>query len=416
MSNSGDPVFYCLYLFTFVGLLYASQRSNDAFVRPTGVLFLVYQVPLLVHSYDMTYFGSDLNVSYGSMHYVAATLINLLTICVVVVRMPVPSADKFVATTNFYRFLIGAAFIAAGVDLTVNLQFLLLDKTERFSSSGKILNLLVIDYDWILILCAAGIVLWMKKLRIFGGILICVMSLLGLALGMRYYVAIPLLMLYGSLTARLVVGKRIALALFLIFFAPLLAGLLDALKGYIIFYEWVSDQGFLSYWIDNSKFSIVSGEVGAIGANYWIGVKHNIGNPDFFSYLAALLPGSSRFYNMNGQWQFYSGVADYLSVINLEEGQGTAFGLMLESYYTFGLPVFIFGLVKWLNRLPWSREACPLVLSISMYVVINIARNGLVVALEVLKVYILLFLVWYALRMIIGCLRIGAVDAFFDRA
>jgi hypothetical protein len=400
-------LFYSLYLLTFFGVLYFTQRSNDAFVRPSGVFFLVYQVPLVAQSYNMVYFGSALAVSFGAMHYVGAALINLLTILVVAVRIPVPSEKGFGAQQGFYRFLVGAGFIAAAVDLTVNLQYLMLDKTERFAGADKMLNLLLIDFDWILIFCAVGIVLWAKKRRILGGMIIGVMSLLGLALGMRYYVAIPLLIFYASVTARLTVAKRVLLALSFVVLAPLFGALLDAVKGYIIFYEWVSDKGFLSYWLDNSEFSLVPGEVGAIGANYWIGVVHDLGRPDFLSYLTALVPGSNRFYDMSGQWQFYSGVANYLSAVNLEDGQGTAFGLMLESYYTFGLPVFVYGFTKWINQLPWAAETRPLVLSVCIYVAINIARNGLVIALAILKVYFILFLVWYTCHIAWGFLRHG---------
>lgn len=400
-------MFYFIFVLTFVAVLYFTQRSDDAFVRPSGVFFLVYQVPLVAHSYSMVYFGSALAVSYGAMHYVAAALINILTVFVVMLRMPVPSEQRFGVNKSFYRFLVGAAFLAAAVDLTINLQYLLLSKTERFAGASKLLNLGLIEYDWILIFCAVGIVLWSKQRRILGGMIIVTMSLLGLALGMRYYAAIPLLILYSSLTARLPVAKRVLLALSLLVFAPMLGALLDAIKGYIIFYEWVSDQGFLSYWLDNSEFSLVPGEVGAIGANYWIGVLHDLGQPDYLSYVTALIPGSNRFYDMNAQWQFYGGVADYLSAIDLDDGQGTAFGLMLESYYTYGLPVFVYGLVKWLNQLPWSHETRPLILSVCMYVAINIARNGLVVALTIMKVYFVLFAIWYAGRMLSAFLGFG---------
>lgn len=400
-------MFYCIYLLTFIGVLYFTQRSNDEFVRPSGVFFLVYQVPLVAHTYKMVYFGSALTVSYGAMHYVGAALTNMLLMLIVAIRIPVPDAQRFGTTKNFYWFLVGAAFIAAAVDLTMNLQFLLLEKTERFAGAEKMLNLILIDYDWILIFSAVGIVLWAKKYRLIGGIVIAIMSLLGLALGMRYYAAIPLLILYANMTARLSTGKRVLLAGSFVLLAPLAGALLDAIKGYIIFYEWVSDKGFLSYWLDNSEFSLLPGEVGAIGANYWIGGLHDLGKPDFMSYVAALIPGSTRFYNLDDQIRFYSSVANYLSSVDLAGGQGTAFGLMLESYYTYGLPVLAYGLTKWINRLPWSRDTQPLVLSVCIYVAINIARNGLLTALTVLKVYIFLYLIWYVCRLVIRFLRAG---------
>lgn len=390
---------YFLYFLSFCGVIYFSQRSADAFVRPACLFILLYQVPLVAYTYKMYYFGTNLVVAYGAMHYLVAFLLNGLLILSIVVKVPTPTAKSFGDTRGFFTFLLIAAVIAALVDVALNADYLLLEKADRFSgSTSKVMNLIIIEYDWILVLSAAGIGLCMTGRKVIGVALTMFMALIGLALGMRYYFVIPTLVLFGQMTQSMRVSRRVLVAALFLMIAPVLGSFLDSLKGYIIFYEWVSENGFFAYWMDSSEFSIISGEIGAIGANYWIGISHQIGTPDFFSYVAALIPGSNRFFDMADQTAFYNGIADYLSKIDLDEGQGTAFGMLLESYYTFGLPIFFFGLIKWVHQLPWAANMRPMVLCVCLFLAINIARNGMILGISILKVYVLLYVLYLIVR------------------
>lgn len=394
-----DVMIYVFYLLSFGGVIYFSQRSEDAFVRPACLFILLYQVPLVAFSYNMYYFGTNLAVSYNAMHYLAAVLLNALMILAIVIRVPTPSAKSFGSTRGFFAFLLVAAVVAAAVDAGFNLDYLLLEKADRFSGdTSKIMNLIIIEFDWILIFTAAGIVLFQAGRKVSGAVVVGVMSVLGLALGMRYYFVIPFLVLFGHITRNMRVSRRVLAAAVFLAAAPVLGSFLDSLKGYIIFYQWVSENGFFAYWMDSSEFSVISGEIGAIGANYWIGINHHIGNPDFFSYAAALIPGSNRFFDMADQTAFYNGISDYLTDIDVSGGQGAAFGMLLESYYTFGLPILFFSLIKWVHQLPWADNMRPVVLCVCLYLAINIARNGMVVGISILKVYVLLYLLYLLVR------------------
>jgi hypothetical protein len=378
---------YIYYIISYVALLYFSQIRRSELDRVFGLLLLVYQSTFILKTYQFSYFESLININYDSFSLFFSGTINLIFILIPYVRIVLVSNKHLAIQNDFTKWFIFLAIFSCCVDIYFNFDyFYSLDKATRFSNAvTKIPNLILIDFDWMLIFLAFGIWLFRTGQKFNGVIFVTSISIIGILLGMRYYVVVPALVAYAYYTNTLKFSPKLAAAIVLIITAPLLSTFLEAIKGYFAFYNWLSDYGFLTYLSETVINTPISGEIGAFGTNYFLGMTNELRPPDYISYVAAFIPGSQRFYDFSNQFIFYSQIGLYLNNIDMDAGQGTAFGLILESYYSYGIPLLFWILLRTIYEFPWSDRLRPAVLAILIFISINLIRNGLLISISYIK-------------------------------
>jgi hypothetical protein len=387
---------YIIFLIVGVVVFYLTQRSDDYFRRTIGIASSTYQIPLVLMSYDFYYFGSFLKVNFSIEHYIAAIIFNIGVIATISLKIANIKIIDTLFLKAFARFLLILACIAFLVDIAFNLQHLILDKALRYSSnSQKIPNLILIDIDWIIILQSYGIVLLARGRKLTGAALATLCAAAGLLLGMRYYVVV--LAIYAFLEVTRNTNKNIKPVYSSIFvmLIPLAGDALDAIKSYVAFYEWVGDKSFIAYWLNRDQSKFASGEIGAIGANFFIGLTHQLPAVDFLSYFAAAIPFANRFYAFSQQSTFYSSISGFLSDIDLYSGQGTAFSLILETAHNYGLSFIFIAVLKLTYQKVYSTEFKLISDFIMILIIFNLMRNGLVVTISLFKIYLMLFAIYF---------------------
>lgn len=399
-----DQLIYIIYILTGAFAFFFTQYSSNYFKRAAGLILFLYQIPLFVKSFEFDYFGTLISVDFTTIHYAAAILFNFCIILILNINLSTAIAHGSENLKGFYRFLLYLSFVAFVVDVLFNRDYYLYDKALRFSSEvQKIPNLLVIDIDWLIIFLSFGIVVFIKGLRFFGAALVFFCAGLGVVLGMRYYAVIPALFIFLEVTNRSKKIYRPVYALLLLLFMPFGAAVLDSLKAYVAFYEWVGDKTFIAYFLDNNISLFTGGEIGAIGSNLFIGLTNQISSPDLIAYFSSLIPFSNRFFDSTQQINFYNSIANHLVAIDISSGQGTAFNIILESVYSYGFPLFFLAFVKliYIRFIPLSESRDEFLIFSKIFLIFllfNFVRNGFTVTASIFKLYFTLFLFYSILR------------------
>lgn len=399
-----DQIIYIIYILTAAFSFFLTQYSFNYFKRATGLILFLYQIPLFAKSFEYVYFGTLIAVDFTAIHYAASILFNFCIILILNVNLSTAIERESGGLKGFYRFLLYLSFIAFVVDVLFNREYYLYDKALRFSSEAqKIPNLLVIDIDWLIIFLSFGIITFIKGMRFFGAALVVFCAGLGVLLGMRYYAVIPALFIFLEVTNNSKKVYRPLYALLFLLLMPFGAAVLDSLKAYVAFYEWVGDKNFIDYFLDNDFSLFTGGEIGAIGSNLFIGLTKQISSPDLIAYFSSLIPFSNRFFDPTQQMAFYNSIANHLVAIDISAGQGTAFNIILESIYSYGFPLFFLALVKLIYSrfIPLSEGCDEFIIFAKIFLVLflfNFVRNGFTVTASIVKIYFVLFLLYSVLR------------------
>lgn len=387
---------YTLYITSGLIVFYFTQHSKNYINRVFGIIFFTYQIPLFIKNYEFDYFGRIIPINFTSEHYIFAIVFNLtLLICLQLGGLKTENKNSLIFK-KFLHFLIISAILAFLVDVSLNTEYLTSNKELRFSNEvQKIPNLIIIDIDWLIIFLSFGLTLFSKEKRIIGSILVLACITTGIWLGMRYYAVVPAIYAYLKITENSNRKARPIYSLFFIATIPTAGSILDSLKSYWAYYEWVSDKSFLSYWLDKNNDIFTSGEIGAIGANYFIGINTPATSADPLSYLASIIPFANRFYDFSQQKLFYSSIASQLSDIDIYSGQGTAFNIILESALAFGAPIFAIILIRYIYKKASTVDFQEIANTLLILISFNLARNGLVTTLSLVKIYLSLFLLLF---------------------
>lgn len=394
---------YIFYLIVLVGVFSASQYSSDYFKRSIGLIVLSYQLPCVVRKYQIDYFGKDLFVDFGFYHYAVAIIFDLILWLVLSVKIKPLENKNRVWLGGYFYFTLILAIAAFIVDAAFNAEYFFLSKALRFSREvSKVQNLAFIDIDWLVIFLAGGVTLFARNRRAIGLLVISSCALVGLLLGMRYYIAIPAIFFFIETSNKWSGKAKIIAGLLFVLVVPISGSFLNALKSYVAFYEWVGNQPFLDYWLQGENSLLVSGEIGAIGANFYLGIKEGMPAVDFFSYFFSIVPFANRFYDFAQQNTYYSIIASYLPDIDVTSGQGTAFNVILEFWSSAGMPLFLLFVlrtvyVKYVSGLNQNNTFCIASKVILTLVFFNFVRNGLVVTISLLRVYFVLFCAFFSL-------------------
>lgn len=399
-----DQLIYIIYILTGAFSFFFTQYSSNYFKRAAGLILFLYQIPLFIKSFEFDYFGTSILVDFTTIHYAAAILFNFCILLILNINLSTNIARSSGDLKGFYRFLLYLSFVAFVVDFLFNREFYLYDKALRFSSEvQKIPNLLVIDIDWLIIFLSFGIIIFIKGMRFFGAALVVFCAGLGVLLGMRYYAVIPALFIFLEATNNSKKIYRPLYAFLLLLFMPFGAAVLDSLKAYVAFYEWVGDKTFIAYFLDNNVSLFTGGEIGAIGSNLFIGLTSQIPSPDLIAYFSSLIPFSNRFFDSTQQMAFYNSIANHLVAIDISSGQGTAFNIILESIHSYGFPLFFLAVVKLIYSrfIPLSKSCDEFLIFAKIFLVLflfNFVRNGFTVTASIVKIYFVLFLLYSILR------------------
>jgi uncharacterized membrane protein len=403
--------FYQIFAAVTYGLtlslfLYVTYRSRNVAWRSFGFLYFLYSFPFLVIKFRHTYFGKELNLSVPADLYLWLLILTITLIMLVLIdgALPKNSYSSFREWQRYGRkvsvWLIIISICAFFNDLLFWGPDLFFRGTAfRWSTASKHQNLLIISVDYSLLLMAGsyGLLVWSKSNKKNLGknvsiILFFIAALIGLMQGHRYYVAIlflvwifrPGLPLKGE-------RQRYILSLLAIPVLLILAANVKTLPGFAIYYSFTHDPDFLTYAYRN--FSWYPSEISAIASNTVIGFsKGFVQAPEFYKYLAKIIPFSSRWIDFS-EFSSYYGQITEAGALSLKDGQGTAFSFYLENIDT---NLFIAGLFFSLALL-WRFFPNPIVSIIMINFSLNIIRNGAIVAVSGLKVSLLVVFILYAL-------------------
>lgn len=383
-----------------LALLISSLRNGSPVWTAFCYLVVIYSLPWLLASFEFFYFGENIYVTLSPGSYLFAIIICFL----ILVFIFLDTFLKGISHRNRNRLDRFSPFISNGLIIISIIAFLnnlsfwgrdlfLKGSAERWGSGLKNVNLWFTNVDYLLFFMAGSYGQYCnnvekkrKKKSLFWLVIIVISGIVGVFIGHRYYAA-SLLLLWMFLPGLHEVSKR--RYVYFISFTPLFlifSANIKSFSGYILWYEFVQDKGFIQYFIDN--FSIFPSELLAITTNFYIAFEKGIQSSiSWLDYFVKFVPLSERFYDFSSFQDLYSQIA-LLGNLSLMKGQGVAFGFMLENWTSYGAPL----IVLFIASVLWRIIPIPSVAFIMIIFCLNLIRNGAFIAISVLKIPILFVL------------------------
>ncbi len=388
---------YLLWLLTLVLVFRFSLKSKNNFLMVFGFIYFLYSLGFLSIKFDFIYFYKYITVDLDAYHYSLISIINI--ILVGIIYLDSRASFKVLHIGNRIIQLVSYLFICMALVAIINdinfygfEKFIYTPKTEKYVTTDVPLNLFFISINYYLFLIAGLYSIYSqsndRKNRRLIFILMLFISLISLVQGYRYVLVTLFILIFLEIYAKRKI--KIHTVLLLVPVALFFAEFIKVLGSYIFFYEWVSQDGFVKYLINDYEtngFTLFPSEILAITTNTYVGLS-NLDKfaPDISGYILKLIPFSEKFYDFSNFNNFYSSIATILN-LDLTSGQGTAFSFILENYTSYFFPSLALAIVSIL----WRLYKSPILLVLSINFALNLIRNGLLISINELKIPLLIY-------------------------
>ena len=406
-ESLGFAAAYAVYVVTLLLFVLLSFRSRNDVVTMWGLIYGLYSLGFVAQGVSFEFFALWIDAEFTAQHYMMFTLLNLACTAVALLsnapRPGPPQPPRLVKIT-------GWAFLALGTIAALNelryyglYNFFLSDKVLRFSGAlGTVTNLFVISIDYRLFLMAGCYALSTiahgRTTRWLWYAGMAAAAVTGFLQGYRYYVALLFLLAYVDVVKHRLRLRPLVSVGIIVAVLPLAEATKDLLS-WIRYYQWVRGYGFFNYIAMNIG-SFLPGEIQAITVNTYLGLALYFDqlHADVLGYFAKAIPLSERFYDFTRLDDMYATIGQHMQ---FAPGTGTAFSFFLENYVAFFLPMLALLGVLVLTRV----HRAPVVKVAAILFLLNLVRNGFLVAISALKIPLLFYVMVLGGVWAIGLLR-----------